>query len=185
VVGFWGTLVLARSATPLAELLADVAERVEPAGEYADGWQVVRFGRALEVPLLGDEVGERTGFPVIAGGVADSDYVDLRVIGETRWKTTLCRQSGYSYVAHYLQQANGLRGAELEAETEAMLGRSAGEAAALLVRWAAATGRVVPLDPLVETLEADADPFAEDRFYELVDRLALNRPATDSAGCSG
>jgi hypothetical protein len=34
----------------------------------------------------------------------------------------------------------------------------------------------VPVEPLLETLEADAAPFAEDRFYELLERLGLKDP---------
>jgi hypothetical protein len=55
--------------------------------------------------------------------------------------------------------------------------RHAPDLAEAAVRWAANTGRVVPVEPVLELMTAAVDVFAESQFFELLIRLHLDKPA--------
>ncbi|MEU6125264.1 hypothetical protein [Streptomyces sp. NPDC047123] len=165
-MGYWGYYVVGRSERPLAELsaVAGVRDELSLLDRRPDGWQV------WEVPG-GDgtrDVGNmntlalETGAPALFGYVMDSDCVVVEAAAPQSgaWTTCLARNA----MAGYLGDT------ELTVEDYFLEPRDAARRA---VAWAAETGRTVSAGPLLDVLNADAQPSAEELFFRLLDRLGV------------
>ncbi|ATL29983.1 hypothetical protein [Streptomyces formicae] len=165
-MGYWGYYVVGRSEQPLAELsaVASVREDLSLLVRRDDGWQV------WEVPG-GDgtrDVGNmntlalETGAPALFGYVMDSDCVVIEASAPESgaWTTCLARRA----MAGYLGDGG------LTVEDYFLEPRDAAERA---VAWAAEAGRTARKAPLLDVLNAEAEPSAEELFFRLLDRLGV------------
>ncbi|MGW2224651.1 hypothetical protein [Streptomyces formicae] len=165
-MGYWGYYVVGRSERPLAELsaVASVREDLSLLVRRDDGWQV------WEVPG-GDgtrDVGNmntlalETGAPALFGYVMDSDCVVIEASAPESgaWTTCLARRA----MAGYLGDGG------LTVEDYFLEPRDAAERA---VAWAAESGRTARKAPLLDVLNAEAEPSAEELFFRLLDRLGV------------
>jgi hypothetical protein len=165
-MGYWGYYVVGRSEQSLDELSAVAGVR----GELSllvrrdDGWQV------WEVPG-GD--GERdvgsmntlaleTGSPALFGYVMDSDCVVVEAAAPESgaWTTCLARDAMAGYLGD-----DGLSLDDYFLEPR--------DAAARAVTWASESGKAVPAGPLLDVLNAAAEPSAEQLFFRFLDRLGV------------
>jgi hypothetical protein len=111
-MGFWGTIIVARSDSPIVELegLRGLADSVQLHHRGADGWQTVWLHRApadWDPPMTGDGREQllttllaQTGHPVLAGVVLASDGAQVIGYGPRsgRWAGWLCLEG----LIHYL-----------------------------------------------------------------------------------
>ncbi len=164
-MGYWGYFVVGRSERPLAELDALAGAKGMVQRSSADGgWQV------WEYPSGDGEVGNmnvlaaETGAPALFGYVMDSDCVVVEAAAPESgaWTTCLARAA----MAGYLGAASeGLTIEDYFLEPRDAAGRA--------VAWAAEAGHDVDTGPLLDVLTSDADPLAENLFFQLLDRLGV------------
>ncbi|MEU3740796.1 MULTISPECIES: hypothetical protein [unclassified Streptomyces] len=165
-MGYWGYYVVGRSERPLVELAAVAAVRDELSllVQRDDGWQV------WEVPG-GDgarDVGNmntlalETGSPALFGYVMDSDCVVIEAAAPESgvWTTCLAREAMAGYLGD-----DGLALEDYFLEPR--------DAADRAVTWAAESGRTVAPAPLLDVLNAAAEPSAEELFFRFLDRLGV------------
>jgi hypothetical protein len=164
-MGYWGYFVVGRSEQPLAELDALAAAKgMELRAEAPAGWQVWDYPNGEgEVGNMNVLAGE-TGAPALFGYVMDSDCVVVEAAAPESgaWTTCLARAA----MAGYLGDANE----GLTLEDYFLEPRDAADRA---VAWAAEAGHDVDAGPLLDVLTADADPLAENLFFQLLDRLGV------------
>ena len=166
-MGLWGSFILGRADRPLLALhaLEQYGGRLKRCEERQGGWQVwLLSGEPVlddPKPLLADLTKE-TGAPALTGFVMDSDCVAVEALGRTGglWRACLDRESMAAYLAEDGQQVDDWF-------------LQPGDAAARAVGWAAEAGYAVAVEPLLEVLKDEADPFAEDLFFEFLTRLGL------------
>ncbi|MFF8642216.1 hypothetical protein [Streptomyces sp. NPDC015345] len=165
-MGYWGYYVVGRSEQPLARFpaVAGVRDDLALLERRADGWQV------WEVPG-GDgarDVGNmnalalQTGAPALFGYVMDSDCVVVEAAAPESgaWTTCLARRAMAGYLGD-----GGLTVEDYFLEPP--------DAAARAVAWAAEAGRTVRARALLDVLNADAEPSAEELFFRFLDRLGV------------
>ncbi|MEU4799540.1 hypothetical protein [Streptomyces sp. NPDC023327] len=167
-MGYWGYYVVGRSEQPLARCaaLAGVRDDLALLDRRADGWQV------WEVPGKGGDdardIGNmntlalETGAPALFGYVLDSDCVIVEAAAPESgaWTTCLARRAMAAYLGD-----SGLTVEDYFLEPRDAAGRA--------VAWAAESGRTAREAPLLDVLNADADPSAEQLFFRLLDRLGV------------
>ncbi|WP_306337849.1 hypothetical protein [Streptomyces sp. KL118A] len=164
-MGYWGYYVVGRSERPLVELkaVAGLRDELTLLDRRPDGWQV------WEVPGDGErDVGNmntlalESGAPALFGYVMDSACVIVEAAAPESgaWTTCLARRAMAGYIG----------GTELTVEDYFLEPRDAAERA---VAWAAESGRTVPPGPLLDVLNADAQPSAEELFFRFLDRLGV------------
>ncbi|MEU6821548.1 hypothetical protein ABZ921_13025 [Streptomyces atriruber] len=164
-MGYWGYYVVGRSERPLVELkaVAGLRDELTLLDRRPDGWQV------WEVPGNGErDVGNmntlalESGAPALFGYVMDSACVIVEAAAPESgaWTTCLARRAMAGY----------LGGSELTVEDYFLEPRDAAERA---VAWAAESGRTVPPGPLLDVLNAAAQPSAEELFFRFLDRLGV------------
>ncbi|MFE1834785.1 hypothetical protein [Streptomyces sviceus] len=164
-MGYWGYFVVGRGERPLAELDALAgAERMVLRESAPGGWQVWEYasgeGDVGNMNVLALE----TGSPALFGYVMDSASVVLEAAGPESgaWTTCLARAA----MAEYL--GGGEEGLTLE---DYFL--EPRDAAARAVAWAAEAGHEVAEEPLLDVLNAEPDPLAENLFFHMLDRLGV------------
>jgi hypothetical protein len=208
-VGFWGTLVVARSGRPLEELdgLKAAAHHVAWRWTGGDGWQVVQLHRSPDgydsqrLPAdwerLLVSVMEQTGHPVLAAVVLDSDGAQL--IGYSpnagRWGGWLMLERivahlDYTALPEAWKDEHGGPQVDLGEDyqrrvRQAMerlhqVGPPGDLAAPLAVRWANEAGFAPTVAAVGAVLNGD-DAFAEDLFFELLEVLGLPDLASTEA----
>ncbi|CAM5264399.1 putative protein OS=Streptomyces alboniger OX=132473 GN=CP975_21770 PE=4 SV=1 [Streptomyces alboniger] len=165
-MGYWGYYVVGRSERPLGECaaVAGVRDELSLLDRRPDGWQV------WEVPGGdgGRDVGnmntlaEETGAPALFGYVMDSDCVVIEAAAPESGAWTTCLARGA--MAGYLGD-DGLTVEDYFLEPR--------DAARRAVAWAAESGRTVRATPLLDVLNADAEPSAEELFFRFLDRLGI------------
>ncbi len=165
-MGYWGYYVVGRSERPLGELaaVAGVRDELTLLVQRSDGWQV------WEVPGGdgGRDVGNmnalalETGAPALFGYVMDSDCVVIEAAAPESGAWTTCLARGA--MAGYLGDS-GLTVDDYFLEPR--------DAARRAVAWAAESGRTVGESPLLDVLNADAEPSAEELFFRFLDRLGI------------
>ncbi|MET8683949.1 hypothetical protein ABZV77_07000 [Streptomyces sp. NPDC004732] len=168
-MGYWGYYVVGRSERPLVELkaVAGLRDELTLLDRRPGGWQV------WEVPGGDGSDAERdvgnmntlaleSGAPALFGYVMDSACVIVEAAAPESgaWTTCLARRAMAGY----------LGGSELTVEDYFLEPRDAAQRA---VAWAAEAGRTVPAGPLLDVLNADAQPSAEELFFRLLDRLGV------------
>ncbi|MFD4634297.1 hypothetical protein ACFVYR_17890 [Streptomyces sp. NPDC058284] len=167
-MGYWGYYVVGRSERPLAELAAVAAVRDELTllDRRPDGWQVWEVPGGDGTRDVGNmnTLAMETGAPALFGYVMASDCVVVEAAAPESgaWTTCLAR----SAMAGYLGDA------ELTVEDYFLEPRDAAQRA---VAWAAESGRTVPAGPLLDVLNAAAQPSAEELFFRFLDRLGVVR----------
>jgi hypothetical protein len=201
-MGFWGTLLVARSDRPLPDLdgVRDLADRIGWHGTGADCWQAVQLHRAPEnwrVPMTGGDGREhllesvlaQTGQPVLAAVVLASDGAQL--IGYSpragRWSGWLALEVLVDYLGpEYTDCLEVGDDEDLPEDLDEFwqnryreacrplyaLVPPAGTAAPHAVAWAVEAGCA----PSVEAVEAVMDggaTFVEDQFFKLLAALGL------------
>jgi hypothetical protein len=208
-MGFWGTLLVARSDRPLPDLdsVRDLAGCIAWHGTATDGWQAVQLHRAPVdwwVPMTGDDGREhllesvmaQTGRPVLAALVLASDGAQL--IGYSpragRWSGWLKLEVLVDYLGpEYTQCLYVDDDEELPEDLDAFwqnryreacrplyaLAPPASIAAAHAVTWAVEAG-YTPRVEAVEAVLAGGEAFAEDQFFKLL--AALGLPIFTSVG---
>ncbi|MEU6989792.1 hypothetical protein ABZ953_03905 [Streptomyces sp. NPDC046465] len=165
-MGYWGYYVVGRSEQPLAELAAVAAVRDELSllDRRPDGWQVWEVPGGDGTRDVGNmnTLARETGAPALFGYVMDSDCVVVEAAAPRSgaWTTCLARAA----MAEYLGDT------ELTVEDYFLEPRDAAQRA---VAWAAESGRTVSAKPLLDVLNADAQPSAEELFFRLLDRLGV------------
>ncbi|MGI5238725.1 hypothetical protein [Dactylosporangium sp. CA-139066] len=149
-MGFWGTFVLARSATLLAnvEAVRGFGYQHEHLYELGDGWQLLetRAPLSLGLPQASERFVAATATSVLAMRVFNSDCLRAHARTADGWSTSFHVPGPADECPH--------RHAEPEAP------RAAGAVAADLARWAGAGG----LTPSAERLEALVDQTAHRRW---------------------
>lgn len=167
-MGFWGTLVVCKSAVPLIDVSA-ISERDEGLVWHQDresGWQV---GQYMSQDLFRDckallvELAAETQAPALAGFVLDSDAVELAgfSVENGYWKACLAREAMRNYCED----------ADLDFDVEFPMADAAPRDAAA---WAAAAGTTPDIEALDTVFSADqADGHAEDLFFELLGFLGI------------
>lgn len=162
-MGYWGYLVVGRSGRPLAETeTLKETPGLELRRTAPDGWQVWAVeGSDGDVGNM-NTLAHETGAPALFGYVMDSDCVVVEAAAPESGAWTTCLARGA--MAGYLGD-DGLTVDDYFLEPA--------DAAERAVAWAAESGRAVPAGPLLAVLSADPDPFAEDLFYDLLDRLGV------------
>jgi hypothetical protein len=176
-MGWWGSLVLGRSERPIAELgaLGEYGETLELRAELGGGWQVWAHDGAELADTVERWLPELAGAcrsPVLTAFVLDSDCADVRGFGPDSgwWSACLDRPSMDGYLSE-----DGL-----EVDDSFPDSREAARAAA---NWSADAGQAADESALVRVFEAEAEPFAEDLFDDLLAALGLpgrmRRPITD------
>ncbi|WP_434595482.1 hypothetical protein [Streptomyces sp. A5-4] len=168
-MGFWGYFVVGRSKRPLVELdaLAEVRDDLALHETRADGWQIWAHPSEPQVGDMGAlarGVCGETGTPALFAFVMDSDCVVVEATTSATAAGSWFGCLGPAAMAAFLG-ADGLRLEDLFLSPEG--------AGAKAVQWAAATGRTVPEQPLLDVLRAEADPLAEELFALFLDRLGL------------
>ncbi|WP_405826611.1 hypothetical protein OG241_35925 [Streptomyces sp. NBC_01390] len=164
-MGYWGYLIVGRSARPLAETdaLSAVRDGLTSRERRDDGWQV------WEYPSGGADIGSmntlalETGAPALFGYVMDSHCVVLEAAAPESgaWTTCLARE----VMAGYLGADGGLALDDYFLEP--------GDAADRAVDWAAEAGHTVNAGPLLDVLTSEPDPLAENLFFRFLDRLGV------------
>jgi hypothetical protein len=198
-MGYTGAFVALHVDEPLA-ILTEAAGEVEKDDPHVwspgSGWHVVqlsgsdlyeRFDESWMVDLAA-----RTGAPVLVFTVMHSDYGELRGFSQSGfWSGWIDPFSAVDALAgaretvyHDTQNGGGDYDEDYpmdhrqEWAEDALqeYQRRGPDLAAAVVRWAADTGRVVPVDPVAELMTASVDVFAESQFFELLIRLHLDQP---------
>ncbi|WP_055701426.1 MULTISPECIES: hypothetical protein [Streptomyces] len=165
-MGYWGYYIVGRSERPLAELaaVAGVRDELTLLEQRADGWQVWEVPGGDGTRDVGNmnTLAQESGAPALFGYVMDSDCVVVEAAAPESgaWTTCLARRA----MAGYLGDA------ELTVEDYFLEPRDAAERA---VAWAAESGRTVRTAPLLDVLNADAEPSAEQLFFRFLDRLGV------------
>ncbi|MFD6436964.1 hypothetical protein [Streptomyces venezuelae] len=170
-MGYWGYYVVGRSERPLVELTAveGLRDELTLLDRRPDGWQVweVPGGDGTDgngAPDVGNmnTLARESGAPALFGYVMDSSCVIIEAAAPESgaWTTCLARRAMAGYIG----------GAELTVEDYFLEPRDAAERA---VAWAAESGRTVPRGPLLDVLNADAEPSAEELFFRFLDRLGV------------
>ncbi|MFI6932949.1 hypothetical protein [Streptomyces sp. NPDC050287] len=164
-MGYWGYFAVAESASPLGGLACTQATPGLTLSRRLSGdWQV--WEHPAEPGIKADDLAlalaEETGRPAIVGFVMDSDCVVIEAADSSNGAWTACL--GPKAMAGYL----AAEGQQLE---DWML--TPEQAATHAVNWAHLTGRLVAREPLAEVFQKEADPFAEDLFFTLLERLSL------------
>jgi len=207
-MGFWGTLLAARSDRPLPDLdgVRDLADCIDWHGTGADGWQAVQLQRApvdWQVPMTGDDGQEhllesvlaQTGQPVLAALVLASDGAQL--IGYSpragRWSGWLMLEVLVDYLGpEYTECLHVDDDEELPEDLDEFwqdryrkacrplyaLSPPADVAARHAVTWAVEAG-YTPSVEAVEAVLASGETFVEDQFFKLL--AALGLPTLTSA----
>ncbi|MFR0357825.1 hypothetical protein [Streptomyces sediminimaris] len=162
-MGYWGYFVVGRSERPLTQLDAlSGAEGMELRTGAPGGWQVWEYPNGEgEVGNMNTLAGE-TGAPALFGYVMDSDCVVVEASAPVSgaWTTCLARVAMAGYLG-----TDGLTVEDYFLEPR--------DAADRAVAWAAEAGHDVPAGPLLDVLNAEADPLAENLFFRLLDRLGV------------
>ncbi|MFI1680944.1 hypothetical protein [Streptomyces sp. NPDC020607] len=170
-MGYWGYYVVGRSERPLVELAAveGLRDELSLLDRRPDGWQV------WEVPGSDGSDGDgardvgnmntlarESGAPALFGYVMDSSCVIIEAAAPESgaWTTCLARRAMAGYIG----------GTELTLDDYFLEPRDAAQRA---VAWAAESGRTVPPGPLLDVLNADAEPSAEELFFRFLDRLGV------------
>ncbi|WP_406474158.1 hypothetical protein [Streptomyces sp. NBC_01615] len=163
-MGYWGYYVVGRSERPLAELDALAGARgMERRTLAPDGWQVWEYpGGDGDIGKM-STLARETGAPALFGYVMDSDCVAVEAAAPHSgvWTACLAREAMAGYV-----------GGEDELGVDDYFLEPA-DAADRAVAWAAEAGRTVAAQPLLDVLNADPDPLAENLFFRLLDRLGV------------
>jgi hypothetical protein len=201
-MGFWGTFIVARSDHALMDLepLKASAEDAMWQRRGEDGWQVVQIHRGPEgwdsrsLPAGWERLlvltMERTGHPVLAAVVLDSDGAQLigfspeagrwggwlmlgRIIGHIDSNALpAVSEDGHGRMQADEGEDDQCRLRRVQDRLFADVGPPAYRAAPLAVRWANEAG----FAPTVRAVEAALDgveAFAEDVFFQLLDVLGL------------
>ncbi|MEU0025282.1 hypothetical protein [Streptomyces sp. NPDC006335] len=162
-MGYWGYFVVGRGERPLAELDALAgAEGMVLRESAPGGWQVWEYANAEGDVGNMNALALETGSPALFGYVMDSSSVVLEAAGPQSgaWTTCLAR----SAMAGYLGE-DGLTVEDYFLEPP--------DAAARAVAWAAEAGYEVAEEPLLDVLNAEPDPLAENLFFRMLDRLGV------------
>lgn len=169
-MGYWGYLIVGRSARPLAETdaLGAVRDGLTSRERRDDGWQV------WEYPSGDGDVGSmntlalETGAPALFGYVMDSRCVVLEAAAPESgaWTTCLARDA----MAGYLGAGEGVEDGGLTLDDYFL---EPGDAAERAVDWAAEAGHTVNAGPLLDVLTSEPDPLAENLFFRFLDRLGV------------
>ncbi|GII29915.1 hypothetical protein [Planotetraspora mira] len=174
LMGFWGVFVVARTEAPLIRLdaLKSYDGRPHECARPLDGWQIWQLDAVESLPDPPDlavNLAHETGGPALVGFVFDSDCMGVDAYSRSTgsWATCLDRQNMDAYY-----RLDGLAVDDCYLSCE----KSAEEA----VKWAADAGYRVPAEPIAEVLRSRSDPFAEDLFFEFVQRLGIPYPADES-----
>lgn len=165
-MGYWGYYVVGRSERPLGEFGAVAGVRGELAllDRRPDGWQVWECPGGDGARDVGNmnTLALETGAPALFGYVMDSDCVVVEAAAPESGAWTTCLARG--------AMAGYLGGDGLTLEDYFLEPRDAAERA---VAWAAEAGRRVGTGPLLDVLNADPDPSAEELFFRFLDRLGV------------
>jgi hypothetical protein len=201
-MGYWGTLIAVRGdQTPSVLRDVDASVRSHDGAVRGDGWRVYDvpdnvLGQGLD--LLLDLVAASSS-PVIAAYIADSDYG--QVVAATpsgdRWGVWLDRGTAYAFERdHHVMTGMARAAARQRArETIAAFGCPPAEAVRHAVNWAAEAGYTVRAGPIGQILRTARRPvlaarlrlpstryvFAEEAYFDLLDRLGLPRATTNNA----
>ncbi|MEI5102029.1 hypothetical protein RB200_30300 [Streptomyces sp. PmtG] len=164
-MGYWGYYVVGRSERPLGELGALAAVRGELAllERRSDGWQVWECPSDGSVDVGNMNVlAEETGAPALFGFVMNSDCVVVEAAAPRggAWATCLARDAMAKYLG-----ADDLTVEDYFLEP--------GDAAARALAWAAESGRTARSAALLDVLNADPEPSAEELFFRFLDRLGV------------
>jgi hypothetical protein len=158
-VGFWGTFVVGRPSTPLADhpLIASLGGEVEPMENDAPGWQSVSVhgaDPAASAALL-DALVADTGAPALLAVVVDSDFahIDALATNGARWASLINRECAADY---------GIQD-----------GRTETDAAADAVVWAASAGITVANPAALAVVLGGDHTFAEEGFADLAGALGV------------
>lgn len=171
-MGFWGSFVLCRTEQPLdeIEIINDRDEGLEWSSSFESGWQVGQYpGNYIldDARALLEDLARLTGAPALIGFVLDSDCIDLRAYAPESGYFTACldRESMAGYMAD-----DGAVLADRFLPPDAAVSKAS--------TWANAAGLDPDRDALVRLFTtAEADPFAEDLFFELVTALGIRDKA--------
>ncbi|SNT64366.1 hypothetical protein SAMN05421812_1177 [Asanoa hainanensis] len=202
-MGNWGTLIAVRGAQELGTLRdLDAAVRSHDGAARGDGWRVYDvpenvLGQGPD-PLLA--LVAASSSPVIAAYVADSDYG--QVVAATpsgdQWGVWLARDTAYAFERDHNAMVGMARttARRRARETIAAFGCPPDQAVRHAVNWAAEAGYTVPARPIRQLLRTGRRPglaarlrppstryvFAEEAYFDLLDRLGLPRaPDADAA----
>ncbi|MFH8607799.1 hypothetical protein ACH4D5_09955 [Streptomyces sp. NPDC018029] len=168
-MGYWGYYVVGRSERPLAELAVfstgdGLRDELTLLDRRPDGWQVWEVPGGDGARDVGNmnTLARETGAPALFGYVMDSACVIVEAAAPESgaWTTCLARRA----MAGYLGDS------ELTVEDYFLEPRDAAHRA---VAWAAESGRTVPAGPLLDVLNAKAEPSAEQLFFRFLDRLGV------------
>lgn len=204
-MGFSGDFALLRTSRPLESFDDLVAEVWRPQfvrhKHCGDGWLLAMAGYGLdpyqvESTLLKNLV-RRTGAPALLGRVFDSD--DLHVAGydgSEYWEAWLDAETGprqrLTALLHRAARARGDHESRFDygwsepyppdwshrlEQSAAEMCRARPALARAAVRWAAATGRQVPAEPVEQLFGRTRSPFVEDLFTDLVGLLGIDGAA--------
>ncbi|ELP61673.1 hypothetical protein ACKI1I_18600 [Streptomyces turgidiscabies] len=179
-MGYWGYLIVGRSARPLAETdaLRAVRDGLTSRERRDDGWQV------WEYPSGGADIGNmntlalETGAPALFGYVMDSHCVVLEAAAPESgaWTTCLARDAMAGYLGAG-QSDGGESGSDASDEGLTLTlddyFLEPGDAAERAVDWAAEAGHTVNAGPLLDVLTSEPDPLAENLFFRFLDRLGV------------
>ncbi|MFG2650093.1 hypothetical protein [Streptomyces sp. NPDC048436] len=165
-MGYWGYYVVGRSEQSLDELSAVEGVRSELSllVRRDDGWQVweVPGGDGARDVGSMNTLAMETGSPALFGYVMDSDCVVVEAAAPESgaWTTCLARDAMAGYLGD-----DGLSLDDYFLEPR--------DAASRAVTWAAESGKAVPAGPLLDVLNAAAEPSAEQLFFRFLDRLGV------------
>ena len=200
-MGFNGDVVVFRSSAELSELAPHVgAERhpVSSTWSYSGGWQAVHI-RHFDEPYEFNEpwIAElmaRTGAPVLVCNVFESDAAHVQGVSSAgTWEAWLDHGSAAvrlgaerwnAFMEEFIANDDNDDGEPLdppyhmvevferEAAESLELGRA--QCAQDAVRWAAAAGREIPVEPIMQLLAAKRDPFVQTLFFRLLIHLGID-----------
>lgn len=165
-MGYWGYYVVGRSERPLARFPAveGVRDDLSLLERRADGWQVWEVPGGDGTRDIGhmNALALQTGAPALFGYVMDSACVAVEAAAPESgaWTTCLARRA----------MADCLGDGGLTVEDYFL---EPSDAAARAVAWAAEAGRTVRAAALLDVLNADAEPSAEQLFFRFLDRLGV------------
>ncbi|MGW6056402.1 hypothetical protein [Streptomyces sp. NPDC055189] len=165
-MGYWGYYVVGRSERPLVELaaVAGVREELSLLVQRDDGWQVweVPGGDGTRDVGSMNTLALETGSPALFGYVMNSDCVVVEAAAPESgvWTTCLAREAMNGYLGD-----DGLSLDDYFLEPR--------DAADRAVTWAAEAGSTVTAGPLLDVLNAAAEPSAEELFFRFLGRLGV------------
>ncbi|MET7743249.1 hypothetical protein [Streptomyces sp. NPDC005385] len=166
-MGFWGSYVVCRSATPLDDIPA-VVKRHDGIDEHelrSGGWQIGRYAGpelADEGPVLLPELTEETGAPALTGFVLNSDtvFVEGFSAGGGHWRACLVREAAEAYCEDD----------DEDFDHEFPPPEEAAHAAAV---WAREAGLLPDPSGLLGVFAVEDTDFAEELFFRLLDLLGI------------